>query len=493
MKEQKLVITGMGAVTPIGIGVDAYWSALVEGQCGVGKITRFDASELPVQIAAELKDFDPATYMPKTLARTMDPFMQFAFVAAEEALKNSELSIESESDRIGIVMGTAMDGVTTVAQTQAAFDTGKRVGPRFVPMTIGNIAAAQISIAHGIHGPSLTLNTACSAGGDAIMTAAMLLRSGEADAVLAVGGESILCPIVVSGLSQAKALSRRNDDPEQACRPFDLDRDGFVIGEGGGALLIETEEHALARGAKIHAVLAGYANTSDAHHVTAPCPDGEGASRCMKLALKRAGMQPSDIGYINAHGTSTPLGDKAETLAVKAVFGGRELYFTEHGNFDILDYKYAQQQGWIPEDYRVFWGYEDKRLFQFAKDRLLELADGESPFNLTLLTVDTHFEDGYKCELCPDTFGDDQYSNVMACSSRQIADFISWIQQQSFYENTTIVLSGDHPTMDVDFCEDVDEDYTRKVYTAYINPAVEKEVSDRRNFTTFDNLQTCHE
>ena len=295
MKEQKLVITGMGAVTPIGIGVDAYWSALVEGQCGVGKITRFDASELPVQIAAELKDFDPAAYMPKTLARTMDP-----------------------------VMGTAMDGVTTVAQTQAAFDAGKRVGPRFVPMTIGNIAAAQISIAHGIHGPSLTLNTACSAGGDAIMTAAMLLRSGEADAVLAVGGESILCPIVVSGLSQAKALSRRNDDPEQACRPFDLDRDGFVIGEGGGALLIETEEHALARGAKIHAVLAGYANTSDAHHVTAPCPDGEGASRCMKLALKRAGMQPSDIGYINAHGTSTPLGDKAETLAVKTVFGGRE-------------------------------------------------------------------------------------------------------------------------------------------------------------------------
>ncbi|MEE0200642.1 MAG: GBS Bsp-like repeat-containing protein [Muricomes sp.] len=173
-----------------------------------------------------------------------------------------------------------------------------------------------------------------------------------------------------------------------------------------------------------------------------------------------------------------------------AVFGGRELYFTEHGNFDILDYKYAQQQGWIPEDYRVFWGYEDKRLFQFAKDRLLELADGESPFNLTLLTVDTHFEDGYKCELCPDTFGDDQYSNVMACSSRQIADFISWIQQQSFYENTTIVLSGDHPTMDVDFCEDVDEDYTRKVYTAYINPAVEKEVSDRRNFTTFDNYPT---
>ena len=314
----------MGAVTPVGIGVDAYWRALIAGACGIGRITRFDASGLPVQIAAELKGFDPAEHMPKTLARTMDPFMQFAFAAAEEALADSGLAIEPESDRIGIVMGTAMDGVTTVARTQEAYDAGHRVGPRFVPMTIGNIAAAQIAIAHGIHGPSLTLNTACSAGGDAMMTAAMLLCAGEAEAILAVGGESILCPIVVSGLAQAKALSRRNDDPEHACRPFDLDRDGFVIGEGGGALVIETEEHALARGAKIHAVLAGWANTSDAHHVTAPCPDGAGAAACMKRALARADMQPSDIGYINAHGTSTMLGDKAETLAIKAVFGGRE-------------------------------------------------------------------------------------------------------------------------------------------------------------------------
>ena len=324
MKEKTLVITGMGAVTPVGIGVDNYWQALISGRCGIGRITRFDASALPVQIAAELKDFEPTDFMPKTLARTMDPFMQFAFAAAEEALADSGLAIQTESDRVGIVMGTAMDGVTTVANTQAAFDAGHRVGPRFVPMTIGNIAAAQIAIAHGIHGPSLTLNTACSAGGDAVMTAAMLLKTGEADAVLAVGGESILCPIVVSGLAQAKALSRRNDDPEHACRPFDLDRDGFVIGEGGGALVIETEEHALARGAKIHAVLAGWANTSDAHHVTAPCPDGAGAAACMKRALARADMQPSDIGYINAHGTSTMLGDKAETLAIKAVFGGRE-------------------------------------------------------------------------------------------------------------------------------------------------------------------------
>lgn len=324
MRENRLVITGMGAVTPIGIGVSAYWDALTAGRCGIGRITRFDASALPVQIAAELKDFDPAEHMPKTLARTMDPFMQFAFVAAQEALADSGLDIEPEAERIGITMGTAMSGVTTIAHTQEEYDGGRRVGPRFVPMAIGNIAAAQIAIARGIRGPSLTLNTACSAGGDAILTAATLLLAGEADAMLAVGGESILCPIVVSGLSQAKALSRRNDDPETACRPFDAGRDGFVIGEGGGALVIETEAHALARGAHIYAELAGWANTSDAHHVTAPCPDGAGAARCMKLALQKAGMQPSDIGYINAHGTSTPLGDKAETLAVKAVFGGRE-------------------------------------------------------------------------------------------------------------------------------------------------------------------------
>lgn len=324
MRENRLVITGMGAVTPIGIGVSAYWDALTAGRCGIGRITRFDASALPVQIAAELKDFDPAEHMPKTLARTMDPFMQFAFVAAQEALADSGLDIEPEAERIGITMGTAMSGVTTIAHTQEEYDGGRRVGPRFVPMAIGNIAAAQIAIARGIRGPSLTLNTACSAGGDAILTAATLLLAGEADAMLAVGGESILCPIVVSGLSQAKALSRRNDDPETACRPFDAGRDGFVIGEGGGALVIETEAHALARGAHIYAELAGWANTSDAHHVTAPCPDGAGAARCMKLALQKASMQPSDIGYINAHGTSTPLGDKAETLAVKAVFGGRE-------------------------------------------------------------------------------------------------------------------------------------------------------------------------
>ena len=325
MAVDKLVITGMGAVTPIGVGVRSYWENLISGVCGVGPITRFDASALPVQIAAELKNFDPADFMPKSLARNMDPFMQYAFIAAGQALEDSGLAISAASERIGIVMGTAMNGITTVARTQQAFDSGdgRRVGPRFVPMVIGNVAAAQIAIAHGIHGPSLTLNTACSAGGDALMTAAMLLRTGEADAVLAVGGESILCPIVVSGLSQAKALSRRNDDPQHACRPFDLQRDGFVIGEGGGAVLLETKEHAQKRGAEIKAVLAGYANTNDGYHVTAPEPTGAGAAACMRRALERAGVQPADIGYINAHGTSTPLGDRAETQAIKSVFGGK--------------------------------------------------------------------------------------------------------------------------------------------------------------------------
>lgn len=326
MKDTALVITGMGAVTPIGVGVPAYWKNLVNGACGVGPITRFDASAMSVRIAAEVRDFDPAAMLPRAVARTTSAFMQYAFAAAEEALRDSGLDMTAvavEAERVGVVMGTAMDGVTTVARTQDAFQTCRtgKVSPHFVPMVIGNVAAAQVAIVHGLRGPSLTLNTACSAGGDALMTAAMLLLSGEADAVLAMGGESILCPIVVSSLAQAKALSRRNDDPRTACRPFDLSRDGFVIGEGGGALLLETEAHALARGAEIKALLAGWGNTIDGHHITAPEPRGAGAAACMRAALRRAGFRPADIGYINAHGTSTLLGDRAETLAIKNVFG----------------------------------------------------------------------------------------------------------------------------------------------------------------------------
>ena len=324
MEQGKLVITGMGAVTPIGIGVPEYWNNLVRGSCGIAPITRFDAMDLPVRIAAEVRNFDAARILPRELARAAAPFMHFSFAAAGEALRDSGIGNKTASERIGIVMGTALSGVSTVAHTQEAFgaSVSRKVSPHFVPMIMGNIAAARLAIAYGIHGPSLTLDTACSSGGDAMMTAAMLLRAGEADAVLAVAGESALCPIIVSSLAQAKALSRANDCPELACRPFDRERDGFVIGEGGGAVLIETEAHALARGANIRACLAGYANTNDAHHITAPDPSGSGAASCMRKALARAGFMPGDIGYINAHGTSTPLGDMAETQAVKAVFGG---------------------------------------------------------------------------------------------------------------------------------------------------------------------------
>lgn len=323
MTPERLVITGMGAVTPLGTGVPAYWRGLVQGRCGVGPLTRFDASALPVRIAAEVRQFDEAA-LPRAVARNAARFMRYAFAAGAEALAQGELDIAAAPERVGLTMGTAMAGIAEATAGEAAFlasRTGK-VSPHFVPMIIGNMAAAHMAIQYGIRGPGMTLETACSAGGDAVMAAAMLLRSGEADAVLVLGGESILCPSVVSSLAQAKALSRRNDAPEAASRPFDRDRDGFVIGEGGGALLLETETHARGRGAPILALLAGWGNSLDAHHITAPDPTGEGAAACMRAALRRAGLAPDAIGYVNAHGTSTGLGDIAETAALKRVFGG---------------------------------------------------------------------------------------------------------------------------------------------------------------------------
>lgn len=324
MDKTRLVITGMGAVTPIGINVASYWDNLVSGACGIRHITRFDASNFPVRIAAEVQDFDPLCRLSARTVAASSLFMQFAMVAAEEALEDSGVGVGARGERTGVVMGTAMDGVATVAATVDSFSLSKtkKVSPYFVPAVIGNIAAAHIAIEHGFSGPSLTLNTACSAGGDALMMAATLLRSGDADVMVVMGGESILTPTVVSSLAQAKALSRNNDFPAKACRPFERDRDGFVIGEGGGALILETEAHARQRNARIYAELVGYANTLDAHHITAPQPEGESASRCMQNALKKAGLKPGMVDYINAHGTSTLLGDRAETMAIKRVFGG---------------------------------------------------------------------------------------------------------------------------------------------------------------------------
>ncbi len=323
MKE-KIVITGTGAVTPIGIGVKEYWKQLIDGACGVAPITLFDASSLPVQIAAEVKNFNPEDHMTKKQAREMDRFMQYGYAAAQEALLEAALTNENaDPARVGIVIGTAMSGVSIISETQDGLSTGahSKVSPRFVPKFIGNIAAAQIGIAKGFHGPSLTVSTACSSGADAITTAAMLLNADEADAVVAVGCDASLCPVVVSGLASAHALSTNNTNPKGASRPFDRDRDGFVFGEGAGAVILETESHAKKRGADILGILAGYANGTDGHHVTAPHPDGIGAIHCMKEALKKAEISPKEIGYINAHGTSTPKGDVIENQAIKNVFG----------------------------------------------------------------------------------------------------------------------------------------------------------------------------
>ena len=324
-----IVITGMGAVTPIGIGVDTFFQNLCQGTSGVSQITRFDTSELPVRIAAEVKDFEPTDFIPKKLAKEMDTFMQYGYVAADEALTDaglnptdlSELPVSPE--RVGIVVGTAFAGLGTIAETQAGLSTGlhSKVSPRFVPKIIGNIAAAQIAIAKGFQGPSLTVTTACSSGADALSTGIMLLNSGEADVVLCVGAEAATSPLNILGLASAHALSTYNDTPETASRPFDATRNGFVMGEGGGCIIIETEEHAKARGARIHASVPGWANCTDGYHVTSPHPDGIGAIYCMKRCIEKAGITSSDVDYINAHGTSTPKGDIIETKAIHSLFG----------------------------------------------------------------------------------------------------------------------------------------------------------------------------
>lgn len=319
---KNLVITGIGAVTPVGVRVDNYWQGLMDMKCGIEKITRFHDDDIPITIAGEVKGFDPKKYMSPKLTKETGTFIQFAYASATEAINQSGIEIEKEADRIGIVMATALNGTSDIAETERSYSVEgkKKVSPRFLPKILGNLGAAQIAINYGIHGPSFTVSTACSSGGDAICIAAMLLNSGEADVMLVAGGESAHCPIIMSTLAQAKALSK-NPDPKSACRPFDAERDGFVMGEGGGALIIETEDHALKRGASILCSLAGYGNNTDGYHVTAPRPDGSGAVACMKSALEKAGLKPEDVDYINAHGTSTPVGDPTEVLAVKTLFG----------------------------------------------------------------------------------------------------------------------------------------------------------------------------
>ena len=312
----------MGAVTPVGTGVGEFWRSLVSGRCGIGVLDRFTDEDIPVRVAALVRGFDARLYMPGKLAKDSSRFSQYAFAAAAEALGQSGLDTASEAGRTGVTMGTAMAGVVDLAATQEEMTRSgeSKVSPRFVPKTLGNIAAAQIAIEYGFTGPSITVSTACSSGGDAIKLAMMLLRSGEADAMVAVGADSIICPLVTSSLSMARALSRETD-PSAACRPFDVRRNGFVMGEGGGALVLETEEHARARGAAILGYVLSAASNNDAYHITSPAPDGRGARACMREALRQAGLNPGDIGYINAHGTSTPVGDGIEAASIREVFG----------------------------------------------------------------------------------------------------------------------------------------------------------------------------
>jgi 3-oxoacyl-[acyl-carrier-protein] synthase II len=322
---RRVVLTGMGLVTPIAVGTEETWKGLLAGQSGIGPITHFDSTQFATHFAGEVKGFDVTRWMTGREARNVDKFIQYAIAAASFAVEDSGLKIEGEfAERVGCYVGAGLGGVASI---EAACTTMAQKGPRhgispfFVPMIIVNLAPGQISIRFGAKGPNFSHVSACSTGAHAIGEAARCVERGDADAMICGGAEATVSALGVGGFNSMRALSTRNDAPQQASRPFDRDRDGFVIAEGAGIVVIEELEHAKKRGAKIYAELSGYAANSDAHHITAPAPEGEGAQRCMKLALKDAHLVPGDIGYINAHGTSTKMNDANETLAIKKVFG----------------------------------------------------------------------------------------------------------------------------------------------------------------------------
>ncbi|MDQ7799579.1 MAG: beta-ketoacyl-ACP synthase II [Candidatus Edwardsbacteria bacterium] len=322
--KRRVVITGMGVVCPIGNTLDEFWAGLKEGKNGVGKITRFDTSRHTAQIAGEVKDFDPAAYMDRKELRRMDRYTHYAMAAAKMAVEDSGLKIEGEfAERVGVIIASGIGGTETwEAQHQKLLESGPdKVSPFFVPMMISDIAAGYVSIAHGAKGPNYATVSACASAGHAIADALRIIQTGDSEAMICGGAEAPITPLALAGFCALRALSTRNDDPEHASRPFDKDRDGFIMGEGSGIVILEELEHARARGAKIYAELCGTGATADAHHITAPAPGGEGAVRAMRTAIKNAGLRPEDISYINAHGTSTDLNDKYETAAIKTVFG----------------------------------------------------------------------------------------------------------------------------------------------------------------------------
>ncbi|OUM96395.1 MAG: beta-ketoacyl-[acyl-carrier-protein] synthase II [Thermobacillus sp. ZCTH02-B1] len=320
---RRVVVTGMGVVTALGSDLDTFWSNLVAGKSGVTRVEAFDASEFPTQIAAEIKDFKPEDYMDKKEARRMDRFVQFAVAASLMAMRDAGLEpgVNIDPDRIGVMVGSGIGGLSTwEEQYNILIEKGpKRVSPFFIPMMIANMASGQISILTGAKGPNSTAVTACATGTHSIGDSFKLIQRGEADAMICGGAEAAIRPIGFAGFCSMRAMSSRNDEPEKASRPFDAERDGFVMGEGSGVLVLESLEHALKRGARIYAEVIGYGMSGDAHHITDPDPDG--AARCMLRALKDAGIGPEAIDYINAHGTSTPVGDRSETIAIKQAFG----------------------------------------------------------------------------------------------------------------------------------------------------------------------------
>jgi len=325
MQMRRVVVTGLGALTPIGNTVSEYWNGLVQGTSGAAPITRFDASKFRTRFAAELKGFDPEQHFDRKEARKMDPFAQYAMVACEEALMDSGLLDTSfDTNRAGVVWGSGIGGIFTFFEEVKSFIEGDgtpRFNPFFIPKMIGDIAPGYISIRYGLRGPNYTTVSACASANNAIIDSMNLIRMGKADVMVTGGSEAAVNQAGVGGFNAMKALSERNDSPATASRPFDLDRDGFVLGEGGAALILESLDHALQRGARIYAELAGGGLSADANHITAPHPEGLGATLVMQAALADAGMTTADIDYINVHGTSTPLGDVSEVKAIQAVFG----------------------------------------------------------------------------------------------------------------------------------------------------------------------------
>ncbi|MBU1207370.1 MAG: beta-ketoacyl-ACP synthase II [Proteobacteria bacterium] len=323
MLSRRVVITGLGMVSPLGIGVEKTWQALVQGKSGVARITKFDPTGFDTQIAAEVKDFVPENFMEKKEIKRMDIFIQYAMASAMMAMEDAQLPITPQNaDRVGVVVGAGLGGLTTIESFhKILMEKGPgRISPFFIPALIVNEAPGQISIRFGAKGPNSSVVTACATGNHNIGDAWRMIQRGDADAIIAGGVEATITPLAVSGFNAMKALSTRNHEPEKASRPFDKDRDGFVMGEGCGIIILEEMNQALDRGAKIYAEIIGYGLNGDAYHITAPAPDGEGAARCMAMALKSAGISPEEVDYINAHGTSTEYNDLYETMAIKEVF-----------------------------------------------------------------------------------------------------------------------------------------------------------------------------